>query len=206
MFFTGIAILLVAFTIMYFASVMFDVSYNSSVNAVIFQPDNLSKNRIKQPVSASKLSDNIEEKLIKKYVTEYFYVIPDAENVALRSRNDSILAALSAPTVFRNWQKTVVPKIQEMAGDKILRDVKITNEIVKQGDYWQVHYELKKWDKPNIINAQPIISSGIIYLKTDFEPGLRETRGGKNFDMNKYIKSGGDPAALFKFRVTEVKE
>lgn len=204
-FFIGFLLLILSFGMMYFASTLLTASNTSEINSVIFQPNNLSVNRTKKPISANQLGDSIQEQLIKKYISEYFYIIPDSENLASRTLGDSIMAALSSPKVFSQWKKNKVPKMIEMAEKKMLQKIIIENEILKKGDYFEVHYELKTWEKPNIISENPKTEKGIIYLKTRFEKGLRDTRSGANFDVQKYIKNGGDPAALFKFMVMEIK-
>ncbi len=92
-----------------------------------------------------------------------------------------------------------------MATDRQMRTVLIDDAIVQKGDYWEVPYTLITWDAPNDIDLTPRIENFIMHIKISFEPGLRDTRGGARFDTAKYLRRGGDPATIFKFRVEEVK-
>jgi len=208
MFFVGFLLLISVFAILYFASLLFNAANNSSVNSFVFQPNNLSVNRIGPPIPAENIPKRVQEKLIKKFVFEYFYIYPDVEDFALRVRKDSVLSGLSNSNVFKQWKDNQSQQMEQMTNDKMLRTVIINNNgiLKKEGsDYFEVHYELKTWTKPNIMGMKPEITTGVINLKTLFENGLREKRGGINFNINDYIKRGGNPAALFKFTVTDVK-
>lgn len=209
MFFSGLVLLLLTFVALYFSGALFDTGNNLGINTFIFQPNNLSENRIGHPVPIDKLSDKfIRERLIKKFVMEYFYITPDTENIAQRIRNDSILAAMSAPAVFKEWRQGMATDIEKLAGEKVLRTVEIADEIIRpeRGDYWEVFYELRTWDTPNDMASVPTVEHGVIYLKISFEKGVHDQRGGKPFDVQKYLQEGGDPAAIFKFRVDEVAQ
>lgn len=206
MFFSGIMILLLSVTALYFSGALFDANNDRYIDAFVFQPNNLSSDRIGTPVSIDQLSDKfVREKLIKKFITEYFYVNPDVENIALRTRSDSVMAAMSGPIVFKDWKKNVAKEINTLSDKKFMRTATVVDEIIKKGDYWEVHYELKTWDKSNDMNLTPQVENGIIYLKIVFEKGVRDKRAGSKFDVQKYLNSGGDPAAIFKFRVDEVR-
>jgi hypothetical protein len=153
-----------------------------------------------------RLSDKfVREKLIKKFVVEYFYATPGAENIARRARANSVMAAMSAPAVFKDWMNTEADTIEKLAGKRMLRTVGTADEIIKKGDYWEVYYELKTWDQPNDMNAAPVVNSGVMYLRISFEKGVRDKINGQNFDVQKYLGNGGDPAAIFKFTVDEVR-
>lgn len=207
MFFTGILLLLISFAALYFSSALFDASEKRSIKSFVFQPNDLSVNRVGRPVPIDELSDTyVREKLIKKFVTEYFYISPDPESLAIRTRPDSIMAALSSPEVFKNWRKGEAQKIEEVSDNKVLRHVSFNEIVQKEGsDYWEVHYELKTWEKPNIMDLKPKLTEGVMYLKIEFEKKLRNMRAGKDFDIGEYLKNGGDPAAIFNFMVTEVQ-
>ncbi len=207
MFFVGSLLLLLTFVALYFSGALFDISNERYIQAFVFQPNNLSNDRIGHPVPVEQLSDKfIRERLIKKFIIEYFYVTPDIENIALRTRGDSVLAAISAPGVFKEWKNTNVKEIEQMAGKKNLRTVTVKDIILPQNsDYWDVSYELKTWDESNNMNLTPSTKDGILHIKISFEKGIRDKRSGQNFDVQKYLKDGGDPAAVFKFRVEEVR-
>ena len=206
MFFIGILLLLLTFASLYFSGAIFDITDNRNINAFVFQPNNLSSDRIGRPVPLDDLSEKfVREKLIKKFIIEYFYVTPDVENIALRTRSDSVMAALSASNVFKDWKKNDAQDIQNMAQKKMLRTVTINDEILKKGDYWQVDYELTTWNEANNMNLTPNKKNGIMYIKISFEKGIRDKRAGSSFNSAKYLEDGGDPASIFKFRVDEVR-
>ena len=206
MFFIGTLLLLLTFVALYFSGALFDASNDRKIQAFVFQPNNLSNDRIGRPVSVDQLSEKfVREKLIRKFVFEYFYVTPDIENIAIRTRGDSVMAAMSGPDVFKEWKKDQAEKIENLAGKKSFRTVNVTDEILKKGDYWEVNYELKTWDEPNNMDLNPTIEKGTLYLKISFEKGIRDQRAGSSFDVGEYLKEGGDPASIFKFRVDEVR-
>jgi hypothetical protein len=208
MFFAGLLLLFLTFVTLYFSGALYDATDKRGIDAFIFQPNNLSTDRIGQPVPLHRLSDTfIREKLIKKFVVEYFHVAPDVENIAQRTRGNSILAVMSAPDVFKDWKNTEAVEIEKLAGNKVLRMVIVGDEIIRKGDYWQIYYQLKTWDKPNNMDLVPFIESGTVSIKLypEFKKELLETLpNGQEFDVQKYLNSGGDPAAIFKFRVSEV--
>jgi hypothetical protein len=144
--------------------------------------------------------------LIKKFVYEYFYVIPDSADVARRRRNDSFMARICAGKVFRDWEEKVVPELEKMSHAKVLRNVRVHDNIQERDDYFYVEYDLQEWDKSNGIDEMPTVHSNqVMFLKLEFIPGIREhTPSGLKFDIKKYLKSGGDPAAIFKFMVMKV--
>lgn len=208
-FFAGIILLLLMFTALYVSGVIYNAADEKKIGSFVFQPNNLSTQRIGKPLTIDDMSEKfLRERLIKKFVTEYFYVTPDPENIALRTRQDSVLAALSSPAVFREWRDSTASEIETMAQKKILRKVTVANEILKpeNSDYWMVVYELKTWDGPNDLAQDPIIEKGVLYLDLDFEKGIRPQRSGQPFDVQEYLNNDGDPAAIFKFRVNEVRK
>lgn len=206
MFFIGTLLLLLTFVALYFSGALFDASNDRYIQSFVFQTNNLSTDRIGRPVPVDQLSEKfVRERLIKKFVFEYFYVTPDVENIATRTRSDSVMAAMSAPDVFKDWRKNQATEIENLASKKILRLVTVSDEILKKGDYWEVPYTLKTWNESNNMNLAPTVKSGVLYLKISFEKGIRDQRAGSSFDIGKYLKDGGDPAAIFKFRIDEIR-
>lgn len=204
----GILILGLTFVILYFSGALYSSTDQRHIDPFIFQPNDISADRIGRPQPLEELTDKfVRERLIKKFVIEYFYVNPDVENIAQRTRPDSVLAALAHRSVFKEWQQNEARRIEDMATEKYMRTVTVANEIIQPAgsDYWIVHYELKTWDKPNNMELIPTVHRGIMHLKIEFEKGVRDLRGGQKFDVQKYLNDGGDPAAIFKFRVDEVR-
>lgn len=203
----GIMLMGVTFSILYFASAIYDAGDQMHIEPYVFQPNNLSSRRIGVPMSIDQMKDSeIMDALVKKFVTEYFYVTPDIENISRRKRRGGILSLMASGDVYNQWVDGVVPELEQMAGDKMLRTVRVANQIFKpQGsDYWTVAYELKTWDVPNDMAATPVIERGVLYLKIAFEKQLRDQMHGTPFNVREYLDNGGDPAAIFNFRVDAV--
>ena len=209
MFLTGLMILLLMFAGLYFAAAVYDAGDKFSVEPFVFQPNNLSTARIGVPVSVEQLPDQVVlESLIKKFVMEYFYVTPDVENIAHRTRRDGILALMSTPAVFNEWVDGAARDIERLAEQNALRRVLVANEILRPAgsEYWTVVYELQTWPIPNDMTQTPEITRGVIYLRIAFVNQLRDQMHGKPFNIREYLANGGDPAAIFKFRVEEVAQ
>lgn len=207
MFFAGVILLALCGGALYLAGMLFDLGDARKINAFVMQPNNLSTDRIGAPVPMEERSETfIRNSLIRKFIYEYFYVNPDAENIATRMRGNSVLAAMSTPSVFQEWTDNTAQDITEMARARQMRTTRIGDIVLPPGgDYWYVSYDLLTWDTPNDMGAAPIVTGGVILLKITFFKELRDMRGGAKFDIKKYLDNGGDPAAIFKFRVDEVR-
>ena len=209
MFFGGIILMLVMFVALYLAAGIFDAGSSHTIDTYFFQTNARSSMRLGVPASASDLGDDkMRDMLIKKYVYEYFYVIPDKEDIARRTRpGESTMARLSRGDVFNRWRDGEARVIEELATSGALRMVEVLNPIVKpaDSDYWIVNYELKTWYAPNDLNEMPEISRGVILL--DIYPatgGYTEIRQSVK-DVGAALKSGRDPATLFNFGVIGVE-
>ena len=186
----------------------FDVSRKFSINSFIFQPADLSRDRIEKPIPLDALSDEfIRDNLIKKFVNEYFYIVPDNGDMQRRRKSDSTLARMSDPSVFNEWNDNFAEDMEKQADQNIMRRV-IVNNIVfpPSSEYFQVSYDLLTWDIANDITAEPQIQKNkTMSIRLDFEKGVRQKQtNGTNFDVKKYLSAGSDPATILKFRVLEV--
>jgi hypothetical protein len=218
MFFAGLALLLATFAALYFSGMLFDAGGKRRLGAFVFQPNDLSVDRVGRPIPADQLSEKfIREKLIGKFVIEYFYAAPDIENIARRTRADSVLAAMSAPDVFNDWLGGQAEEIERLAENKSMRSVSV-GEIVRRpgSDYWEVFYELKTWESPNDMNLKPAVRRGVMLLRmlgkeSEDNEGkesireIRDTINGRDFDVRKHLDNGGDPSIIFKFKISEVR-
>ncbi|MCL2749239.1 MAG: hypothetical protein FWE50_04175 [Alphaproteobacteria bacterium] len=205
----GILMLLLAAGIAVMGGKMFDVSRNFEVNAVIFQPADLSRDRIEKPIALDTLSEEtVRERLIKKFVHEYFYIMPDADDIKRRRRSDSVLARMSDPAsgVFKEWNEKVAPDLEKMAGMQVLRRVVVREVTTPPGEYIKVVYDLHTWDMANDITRPPQVSKDkVMFIRLDFEKGLRQHQtNGAKFNIRRYLENGGDPATIFRFKVLEV--
>jgi len=231
MFFTGIILLGLAGAALYLSGAVFDAGGQRYIEAFVFQPNNLSEARIGRPVPVEQLSDKfIRERLIRKFVHEYFHVIPDGDDIARRTRADSVMAQLAASAVFSAWKQGEARDIETLSGKKTLRTVVVGDIILPPGsDYWEVHYDLYTWPQANDMDLTPAVTSGLMHLKISFARGVLGQKfdtdeflksGGENNspgnpaaipkftskrDIGKYLSEGGDPAVIFRFLVDEVK-
>ena len=113
MFLAGLMLLVLTFGALYLGGAIYDAGEKRSIDTFFFQPNNLSADRPGELLTAAEMGESrILNMLVDRYVTEYFYVIPDRENIARRTRSDSVLARLSGADVFRTWQNTVANEIQ----------------------------------------------------------------------------------------------
>jgi hypothetical protein len=193
-----------AVAMVYFGAVIFDATYKMQIEPYFMQPADLSSARVGRPVPIEKLSDEfIRDRLIKKFVIEYFYVIPDSENVNERIESGAI-SRMGTPAVFREWKENVAPGLARLADDNVLRRVIVRDNIRKGGDYYVVEYDLITYDRPNDTNAVPEIKkNNEIRLRLAlFEKKIWED---SDAAIVKYLESGGDPSAIFKFKVDEVR-
>ena len=210
MFFMGLVLLVLVTAMLFLTSAIYDTGASESISTYFFQTDNLSVMRPGTPVRASEIGETaMREMLIKKYVTEYFYAIPDVENIAVRTRSSSVLARMSSTPVFNDWANGEATEIQSLAEEKMMRTVDIDGEIYKpsDSDYWVVPYVLRTWTNSNDMSSQPKITRGILLMDIFFDMNMRDT-----IDVGQYLKHGYnrfeteyDPAAIFRFRVTDLR-
>ena len=197
--------------LLFLASAIYDTGKRESINTYFFQTNEWSIQRPGEPVRALGMNETtLREMLIKKYVNEYFYAIPDTENIATRTLGSSTLANMSSANVFNTWTNNMAKTIETMAENKMLRTVAIDGEIYKpaDGDYWIVPYILKTWEKPNDMTIAPKITRGVLQMNIWFEPRFREI-----IDVGKVLKDSYnrfearyDPAVIFRFRVNDLEQ
>lgn len=202
----GLATILAVFAMIYMVGAIYDTGGRATIEPYFFRTGLSAANQTGMPRSISEVGERkIRDWLIQKFVTEYFYVIPDVENVAQRTGGGSVIWYMSAPNVMREWEREHVPKIQELAESGARRTVRVFNEIFKpeNSDYWHVDYELKTWYKPNDMSETPTTTRGTMHIK------LQDTdKMGRLYDDMDAVQSalmkGVDPAVVFVFRVSDV--
>lgn len=205
MFLAGLMLLVLMFGALYFTGAIYDAGSRTEIDTFFFQPNNLSSMRVGVPASPEELGESkVRDRLIGKFITEYFYATPDAENIARRTRPGSPMSQMTTATVFNAWQNGEAQVIQELAGKKAMRMATVIGEIRNPvgSKYYEVDYELKTWATPNDLSSHPSVSRGTMFLDITYEPGIRESI--REAGIHKYLDDGGDPAALFKFRVNEI--
>lgn len=215
MFFGGLVLIALTIAMLFLTSAIYDSVAKTSIDTYFFQTNLQSTMRPGTPETQAEVGETaMREMLIKKYVNEYFYAIPDIENIANRTTAKSVLARMSGRNVFNTWRDTVAEDIQVLAEQRKMRTVDIDGEIFKPNgsDYWVVPYVLYTWESANDIDAQPTITRGILLMDVLYEPGVRKTLGGNTFDVGKYLKDsynrfefGHEPAIIFKFNVVNLE-
>lgn len=201
-FLIGLLILVLIFAMLYLSGVLYDTGKKLSIEPYFFQTSLLSNHRVDSPKPLAEISEKtLRDWLIKKYVSEYFSVIPNVTEMTKRSQRNSIIYYMSNNTVFEKWKNNQAMANIQLAESGVLRTVDVWNEISKWGEFWRVDYELTTWARPN--NEQsPVKEHGTLFLKFDFTPGdikkpIETTK--------KYLDNGNDPAPIFLFKVIEVE-
>ncbi len=205
MFFAGLILIALMFVALCMAGAIYDAGRGMVVEPWFFQINNLSSMRIGVPASVADIGDaKIREMLIRKYVTEYFYALPDITNITQRMNGDTAIYKMSTSNVFTDWQNGEAQVIKSLAEDRAMRLVFIDGQVYKPdgSNYWIVPYRLVTWPAPNDFSSSPIVTRGQIFLDIYDEPGVRPDMG--KLSINEYLERGYDPAAVFKFRVTDV--
>lgn len=202
-FFTGLFLLVLTFGLIWAAAAIYDTGNKLTVDTFFFQPAHLSERRPGVPKSISDIGDDeIRRMLIDKFVSEYFYVIPNSLDIENRLAGKGGLKGIVSPQVFKAWQAGEAVNIQKLAAEKAMRTARVINIIPRPGvsDYWTIDYELHTWMRPNDFSVAPVVERGRLYMSLRYKNGLKTSD-----QIGHYLENGGDPAALFKFLVTDVQ-
>lgn len=186
------------------SGLIYDTGEKVSVDTYFFQPGDTASMRFEDVLSDSDVGVNaMRERLIAKYITEYFYVTPDVTDITCRKEASTSLARMSTRAVFTTWLEKVAPELEKMAQDRMLRTVSLLSLVQDTNkQYWIAEYELKTWRTPNNFSVSPDISRGTLYLGINYAPGMRDVVWGTS--VEEYLETDGDPAAAFKFIVIDV--
>lgn len=207
MFFAGLILVALMFGALFLAGAIYDTGKKATVETYFFQPNNLYQHRQETPRAAHDLSsDELRDMLLNKYITEYFYVTPDKEELALRIGGQTSLRKMSTANVFEEWATNIAPEIEEMANANILRMASLVSVTPEPGSdkYWRVEYELKTWTRPNDLSAKPQITRGTMFMDILFLPEMRKSMNNGKLSIEKYLESGKDPVAVFSFRIRDI--
>ncbi|MDE5616129.1 MAG: hypothetical protein K2I81_04860 [Alphaproteobacteria bacterium] len=203
-FFIGLCILALMFGAIAGAAAIYDTARKIKIETYFFQPNNLSGQRVGVPATPSDLGpDKMRRRLVEKYLSEYFYVIPDTANVEKRMGAFSPLARMSTQSVFSQWQQQEGAYIKTLAEEGAFRTVRIIGEIKKpaDSDFWTVEYEMKTWRRPNDMAEEPVVTRDVLYMGISDEY-MMDFR--QNIDIRQYLENGYDPAAIFRFGITAI--
>ncbi len=216
MFFTSIVLMAIVFAMIVVVALIYSATNRSQIKSYVFQMGNYPSERVGELQALQNMSpDNLRNKLIKKYISEYFKVIPGDTGVL----NRPVLRLLSDYTssVFADWQSGEATKITEMSAKRMFRIVSIANGDIAPYNkttnsdensskmYYAVRYNTLTWKDSNIMGTEPVVEPGILYIEIEFEPKIRQTMEGKPLDVRQYLQEGGDPSCLFRFRVSNIR-
>jgi len=203
-FFIGLCIVALMLGSIVGAGAIYDAARRIKIVTYFFQPNNQSVERVGVPATPADLgADKMRRALVEKYLTEYFYVIPDSANVESRMNAHSPLAMMSTSDVFNNWLEFEAVRIQELAEAGAFRTVRIVGDLEKpaDSDFWTVEYEMKTWMRPNDMAEEPLVTRDVLYMGLG-DQNLMDFR--ENMDITRYLETGGDPAIIFRFGVTAI--
>lgn len=210
-FLSGLVLLVITFVIVVLVALVYRANERSSIKSYIFQTNNSASQRVGELQDINDISaEDLRNKLIKKYVSEYFKVIPGENDVEKRP----VLDALSTGTAFKQWQDTEAKTIAEMSAKNMFRIVHIyddgiaalnrpadynyNDEFLKKV-YYSVRYYTETWAASNKMAITPTTDQGMIYIEAVFRPGIRD-----DIDIQKYLQDGKNPVQLFQFKVTNI--
>lgn len=210
-FFIGICLLAIVCAMLLVTALLYRANERMSVKSYIFQMNNFANQRVGPMQEIKDISANdLRNRLIKKYVTEYFKVIPNEQDVT----NRPILEKLG-PNAFKQWKQGEAKIIADMSAKKMFRMViipkdgiatitKMKNENYDTDElaetvYYAVRYHMYTWPTSNVMEIEPLEDQGTLYIEAKFKPGIKP-----NVNVRKDLESGLDPAGLFMFEVTNV--
>ena len=210
MFFAGLMLIALSFGMVAVGAAMLDTVNKQSIETYFFQTAKLSTERIGAPATVQDLStDRVREMLTDKFITEYFYVIPDIKNIEQRKKDRTGLQAMVSADVFDKWLNEVAPEIEEMAQKSSLRTARLISMQQQKNSeqWWELKYELITWDEPNKLNVDPVVTQGSMYVRLRYEPGWKpkSSTDSTEMDIAAWLEAGKDPAYIFKFKIENIE-
>lgn len=206
LFLGGLILMLLMFAALYLAGAIYETGSNHTIDTYFFQMNGRSTMRSRVPLRPSDLgTSEMRELLMRKFVYEYFYAVPDPENIARRMRDGSPMRYMTTLPVFKEWVDGVAAGIQDLAEARALRIVRTLGEIEKPegSDYWVVNYELQTWYTPNDLDSEPVVTRGVMYISLTNTSEPDQVR--EQIDLEAALKSGRDPATTFNFFVNKIE-
>ena len=214
-FFIGNILLCIVFATIVLSVLIYRANEQEKIKSYIFQMNDLSSMRVGELQNINDISpDDLRNKLITKYVSEYFKVIPGETNVSDRR----FLKDMSSPEVFNQWQNNEAKTIADMSENNMFRMTRVYTDSIAtvsapvsptydksdQTAFFAVRYYLYTWQEANKIGTKPTVDQGTIYLQVHFKPGIRDEIDGRKINIKKLLKSGDNPVKLFWFKVLNV--
>ncbi|MBR3511230.1 MAG: hypothetical protein IKN73_04175 [Alphaproteobacteria bacterium] len=198
--------------IVFFTALIYRANEESYVKTYMFQMDNSPRRRIGALKDLKKINpQDLLNKLIHEYVSEYFRVIPSDPDIMSRT----IITKLSYPEAFKIWSETEAKTINKMSAEKMFRLVEfpensieamnkpsgydyLPDQIVKPV-YYAVHYDTVTWTEPNAMDTQPVREHGTLYIEVNFKPGIWP-----HMNVPQELIQGTNPVELFEFKVSNI--
>lgn len=210
-FLMGLLLLIITFIIIVLVALVYRANERSSIKSYIFQTNGFANQRVGELQDINDISaEDLRNKLIKKYVSEYFKVIPGEQDVEKRY----VLYNLSTDASYKQWLKGEAQNIVAMSTKNMFRRVYVNDNDITTLDkpvdydyrdgtykkiYYAVRYHTQTWTEPNKMGMEPISEHGTLYIEAIFKPGIV-----KDVDVRRHLENGYDPVALFDFWVTNI--
>ena len=214
----GSLLLIATFSMIISVTLLYRAVSQLSIKTYIFQMDNYADNRVGALQRLEDMSAiELRNKLIKKYISEYFLVIPGEQNIS----NRTMLEKLSSTSAYTKWQSGEAKKIADMSRQNMFRRVRISDADIIALDmpdgynyydaqpydsiWYSVRYTTETWPETNAMGVEPIYETGTIDIEVAFKPGIREKINNKRINVRKYLESGKNALGLFRFIVKNVR-
>lgn len=201
-FFISILLLAIIFAAVFLVALVYRANSQTSVRTYIFQMDDSPKYRVGPLQNAATMEPEwLRNKMIEKYIVEYFKVIPGGKN----SRQDATIAKLSTEDVYSEWQNGEAQMIQDMSTNKMFRRVWVDSVNIKPTDdpnWFEVPYATRTWYESNNMSAKYIENFGTVLLHVISGPEVFR----QNINIKKSLERGDNPAMLFKFTVDGIRQ
>ena len=207
----GFVLLVITFIIIVLVALLYRANEKSSIKSYIFQTNNFASQRVGELQDINDISaEDLRNKLIKKYVSEYFKVIPGETSI----ENRPVLRQMSSTTAYKQWQNGEAKNIAQMSAQNMFRMVRVHdngiatlnrpsdysyNDTVYKKVYYSVRYYTETWPEPNKMGTEPVLEQGTLYIEAIFQTGIRE-----NIDVQNHLQQGKNPVELFRFEVTNI--
>jgi len=220
-----LATVILAALSVFMGGVLFDTARQIRIEPFIFQFADQSQYRIGRPVALDVLESGddaecfmpmtmqrpglrcyVRDRLIIRFLREYFEVIPIPDYLDRRASPRGTLAMMSGiqTPVFANWQRDMRPILEQLVEDRRLRRIYVNPHFVPQGEYLVVRFDIVTYNPNDMYGHPEILRGQEVRLRVQYEPGIRDTLGGQSFDARAFLSGGGDPMIIFRFRIEEM--
>jgi len=221
-FFVGVLLLTIMSVALVLVTLVYTANDRSSIKSYMFQLEDYSNQRAGALRNIKDMTAiELRNKLIKKYVSEYFAVFPNDTDVLNRPTLRNMSDPLN-PRAYSQWQNGEAQTIKKMSENKMFRRVLtdsidiVTKNMPENYSYYtneraqeilyEVHYYTETWAESNKMGTKPVYERGVIYLQARFKPGIKEhiVYNNEEISIRDYLESGKDPVGLFMFEVVNV--